>query len=209
MGGRFGKPRSAPAATVNEDDYDRAMLDLKVARDKVRKYQNMLDNESEVLRAKARELAKAGRLESAKTVLRAKKRKEIMVEKAEKMLNNVQQQIDSMEQAKMSMEVMNQLKSTNDVLKQMNEMMPVEEVERLMDENEEHAERLREVQDALARDMSPQEIEVADEEYEALLAEINMGEPAKQPQPEEPQPEQEDEPEEEEAEQPERVAVPA
>ena len=132
-----------------------------------------------------------------------------MVEKAEKMLNNVQQQIDSMEQAKMSMEVMNQLKSTNDVLKQMNEMMPVEEVERLMDENEEHAERLREVQDALARDMSPQEIEVADEEYEALLAEINMGEPAKQPQPEEPQPEQEDEPEEEEAEQPERVAVPA
>ena len=204
MGGRFGKPRSAPAATVNEDDYDRAMLDLKVARDKVRKYQNMLDNESEVLRAKARELAKAGRLESAKTVLRAKKRKEIMVEKAEKMLNNVQQQIDSMEQAKMSMEVMNQLKSTNDVLKQMNEMMPVEEVERLMDENEEHAERLREVQDALARDMSPQEIEVADEEYEALLAEINMGEPAKQPQPE-----QEDEPEEEEAEQPERVAVPA
>ena len=206
MGGRFGKPRSAPAATPNEDDYDRAMLDLKVARDKVRKYQNMLDNESEVLRAKARELAKAGKVESAKTVLRAKKRKELMVEKAEKMLNNVQQQIDSMEQAKMSMEVMNELKATNDVLKQMNEMMPVEEVERLMDENEEHAERLREVQDALTRDMSPQEIEVADEEYEALLAEINMDKQENQPEPEQ---EQEDEPEEEEAEQPERVAMPA
>ena len=206
MGGRFGKPRSAPAATPNEDDYDRAMLDLKVARDKVRKYQNMLDNESEVLRAKARELAKAGKVESAKTVLRAKKRKELMVEKAEKMLNNVQQQIDSMEQAKMSMEVMTELKATNDVLKQMNEMMPVEEVERLMDENEEHAERLREVQDALTRDMSPQEIEVADEEYEALLAEINMDKQENQPEPEQ---EQEDEPEEEEAEQPERVAMPA
>ena len=206
MGGRLGKPRSAPAATPNEDDYDRAMLDLKVARDKVRKYQNMLDNESEVLRAKARELAKAGKVESAKTVLRAKKRKELMVEKAEKMLNNVQQQIDSMEQAKMSMEVMNELKATNDVLKQMNEMMPVEEVERLMDENEEHAERLREVQDALTRDMSPQEIEVADEEYEALLAEINMDKQENQPEPEQ---EQEDEPEEEEAEQPERVAIPA
>ena len=50
--------------------------------------------------------------------------------------------------------------------------MPIEEVEKLMDENEEQADRIEEVSNLLAEGMSQADIQYADEEYEAMLDEL-------------------------------------
>ena len=165
---------------VDQNKVDQAILDLKVTRDRLKKYQNKQEHTQELETQKARELCKAKQFDKAKLVLRQKKLREKYIANAQAELENVERMIDSIETKQMEMQVIKNLEKTNDILKQMNELMPVEEVERLMDENEENAARLNEVSDLLARNMSQVDEQECEDEYERMLAEMDGGaEPAK------------------------------
>jgi NAD-dependent DNA ligase len=56
-------------------------------------------------------------------------------------------------------------------------LMPIEEVERIRDENEELRARMGEIGDILAHDMTGEELQIADEEYDALLRTLAEQEP--------------------------------
>lgn len=177
MGILFGRSKAANQAKVvsnNEDDYFRAVLGLKRCRDNLMKYQKRLEEENERLVSKAREFVADGKLEKARIILKTKKIKEEMLSRSYKMLENVETQIADVENKKLEIEYINEIASSNDVLKAMIEAMPVDEVERIMDENEEQSDRLKEVSDLLGRQLQDANIEVGEEDYEAFLIEMGL-----------------------------------
>ena len=167
---------------VDQNKIDQAVLELKVCRDRVKKYQSQMERTQALELEKARQLAQAKKLDMARIVLRQKKMREKYISNAQTHLERIETMITNIETKQMEMDVIRNLQQTNDILKQMNDLMPVEEVEQLMDDNAEHAERIREVGNLLAQSMSPEDDQAAEEEYERLCeALLDDEEPAKPP----------------------------
>jgi charged multivesicular body protein 6 len=201
---------SAHKAQEDDRDYDNAVLQVKVSRDRLKKYQNRLEADNERETKLAIKLAKEGKRDRAKLVIKAKKAREVMIQKADNMLATLQRQLDNLEQAKLTADLVESLRATNSVLKDMNEKLTVEMVEELMDENAEQADKIKEISELLGENMSQQDQQDAEDEYERMLAELNLDgeekEKEKEKEPEEPQ-EQEVEEQEQEEEAPVRVAA--
>ncbi|OHT11095.1 Charged multivesicular body protein 6 [Tritrichomonas foetus] len=160
------------AEQVSKEKTDQAILDLKITRDRLKKYQKQQEHCSELELQKAKELLKNKQTDRARIVLKQKKAREVYINNAEKMLQNIEQQIYNIENKQMEMEVFDNLKATNDILKHMNDLMPVEEVERIMDENAEQNDRLEEIGDLLAQNMSKEDTQAVEDDLDALLAEF-------------------------------------
>ncbi len=76
---------------------DKAILELKASRDRLKKYQNQLEQESVTLHEKARALLAKKQKERAKLCLKMRKFKLHQLEKADAHLLNVLQMVDSVE----------------------------------------------------------------------------------------------------------------
>lgn len=206
MGCGVSSPENREA--VNQSNIDKCMLDLKVSRDRLKKYQQQQERTSEIELEKAKELLRKKSPERAKLVLRQRKVRATYILNAQKMIDNIEQQINNIETKQIEMSVVNNLKETNNLLKVMNDLMPVEEVEALMDENEEQADRLNEISDLLAQNMSTADAQFCDEEYERMLEELDGGAAPAEAEEAPAEAEAEAAPaEEEEAAEPERVAM--
>ena len=205
-----GASSQANSEAVDQAKIDQCILDLKVSRDRLKKYQQQQERTSEIELEKAKELLKKKATERAKLVLRQRKMRATYIMNAQKMIDNVEQQINNVETKQIEMSVRNNLKETNSILKAMNDLMPVEEVEALMDENEEQADRLNEISDLLAQNMPTADAQYCDEEYEKMLNELeDEGEKKEEPkqQQQEPEPEQEENSYVSEQAEPEKVAM--
>ncbi|EAY07738.1 SNF7 family protein [Trichomonas vaginalis G3] len=199
MGCSSSKSKARVAAD-EQGDYDKAVLALKVNRDRLKKYQLRLEADNEKQIQVAKQLAKEGKLDRAKLALRTKKAREAMIVKTDGMLTQLQEQLNHLENAKMIKEFAKNLEMTNSVLKTMNEQLTPEMVEKLMDENQEETEKVNEITDLLSQNMTPELDAEAEEEYERMLQEMENGEEKQQNEPEA---------EEQEEAKPEKVAVAA
>ena len=200
-----GSSSSKTEAEKQDEEYDKAVLSVKVSRDKIKKYQARLEQDNEKETKLAIKLAKEGKRDRAKLVIKAKKAREAMITKADGMLITLQKQLNDLEQAKLTKSLADSLAQTNSVLKVMNEKLTVEMVEELMDENAEQADKIQEINDLLTSNMSEQDQLDAEDEYERLLAQLNEEEGGEKKENVQ-EPEQEDEEPEQEAEQP-RIAA--
>lgn len=175
-----------------EDDYDQAVLEVKRNRDRLKKYINRLEADNEKQVQIARKLAKEGKMDRAKLVLRLKKSREAMITKTDNMLYNLQEQLNNLESAKITREFADNIKKSNEVLKTMNEQLTPEMVEQLMDEFAEQKEKMDEVQELLGQTMDPTLEAEAEEEYEKLCAMLDAEEEEGEAQEDgEPEPEEE------------------
>jgi charged multivesicular body protein 6 len=142
MGGRSSK------AKVNS--HDKAVLDLKVQRDKLKQYQKrceqVLAKETEIARA----LLKEGKKKQALLALKKKKYQEQLLEKTEVQLSNVHEMIDSIEFAQMEQKVFQGLQEGNKVLQEIHQQMSLEEIDQLMQDTQEAIDYQRQVEDALS-----------------------------------------------------------
>jgi charged multivesicular body protein 6 len=122
------------ASRNNVSSHDKAVLDLKIQRDRLKKYQKqiqvVLERETEV----AKQLLKEGDKKRALLVLRRKKYQSQMLEKTEQQLMNLEEMCGSLEYAAVELQVLEGLKQGNEVLKQLNDQMKMEDVEKLMEE---------------------------------------------------------------------------
>jgi len=150
-------------------EHDKAVLELKCQRDKVKAYQKRMANVVEKEKETARELLKAGRKDKALLVLKKKKRQEQLLHQSEAQLDNIEQMIDSVEFAQMEKDVFDKLKSGNEVLTQLNKELSVEKIDALMEETEEALAVQREIEEALAGHLSTED----DAEIEDELAALN------------------------------------
>lgn len=161
---------------IDQDKIDQAILDLKVTRDKLKQYQKQQERCQEVELEKARELVKKGQKDRARIVLKQKKAREIYINNAEHMIEGIESQINTVQTKQMEINMIDGIKQTNEILKHMNDLMPIEEVERIMDENQEQNDRLNEISSLLAQDQNPEIDAAADEDLDKLLAELDTGE---------------------------------
>eukprot|EP01098_Paradermamoeba_levis_P007137 TRINITY_DN2961_c0_g1_i1.p1 TRINITY_DN2961_c0_g1~~TRINITY_DN2961_c0_g1_i1.p1 ORF type:complete len:230 (-),score=91.42 TRINITY_DN2961_c0_g1_i1:166-855(-) len=172
MGSFFSSENPTTTATTQRASsqpkitpHDRAMLDLKTQRDKLKQYQKKMD--SVILREReiAKELMKKNKKKEAMLALKKKKHQESLLDTSFQLLENIQQMIDSIEFAQMQQEVFLNLKKGNEVLKEINKQMSVEEVEKLMMETQEGIDAQREIEEMMAGQLTV-------EDEDEILAEL-------------------------------------
>lgn len=95
-------------------DQDRAVLDLKLARDKLKRFQSKMESESSILLKKAQDLHKSGNKTKAVYYMKIKKLKESKVDELNGELLNIEKMVNTIEWTTQSMQVYERVK--NDVI---------------------------------------------------------------------------------------------
>mmetsp|Transcript_5479 Transcript_5479/g.6377 ORF Transcript_5479/g.6377 Transcript_5479/m.6377 type:complete len:229 (+) Transcript_5479:81-767(+) len=170
-GNHHKKPvAKAPKVPVAEmSTKDQAVLKLKVTRDRLEKAKKKSETERDLYIEKAKALLKAGKKDQAKLALRTKRYKEKHLQNLDSQLFNLVKMVNDVEWAESQVEVVEGLKAGTAALKQLNALMPVEEVERIMDDNAEAMAEQEEINNILAEGLSDTDEMEALAEYEALL----------------------------------------
>ncbi|PVG04827.1 Snf7-domain-containing protein [Serendipita vermifera] len=151
---------------------DRAILDLKHQRDKVKVYQRkiqvILDQEEQV----AKEALRAGNKEKARRALRRRKYQENLLQQTDGQLEQLEQLVSNIEFSLIEASVLHGLKQGNEVLAQIHKEMSIENVEKLMSETREAIEYQKEIDELLSSKMSADEEEEVMKELQALQDEL-------------------------------------
>ena len=156
-------------------DVDRAVLDLKNARDRLQKYRAKLEGEEIKLLQRAKEAKDAGKTKQALGLLRLKKYKSRGVEDVENQLLTVLQMVETIDSKKNEKELLGALRTGKDALAKLQKETTVEDVLDLMDQIQEQNEVEKEVSDILSGvpSLSVEDEALVEAELEAMEAEMN------------------------------------
>lgn len=150
---------------------DKAILDLKLQRDKLRQYQKQLES----VKSREHELAKQclakGDKKRALIFLKKKRYQEQVLERTEEQLASLQEVATSIEFALVSADVLRGLEQGNKVLKELNAEMSLSRVEQIMDESAEGIAHQEQVSAMLSERMTEVDEDEIQRELEALEAE--------------------------------------
>ncbi|XP_029340065.1 charged multivesicular body protein 6 isoform X1 [Mus caroli] len=161
MGNLFGRKKQSRVT-----EQDRAILQLKQQRDKLRQYQKRVTQQLERERALARQLLRDGRKERAKLLLKKKRYREQLLDRTENQISSLEAMVQSIEFTQIEMKVMEGLQVGNECLNKMHQVMSIEEVERILDETQEAVEYQRQIDELLAGNFTQ-------EDEDAILEELN------------------------------------
>ncbi|KAI8872171.1 hypothetical protein GQ42DRAFT_161520 [Ramicandelaber brevisporus] len=157
---------------------DRAILQVKVQRDKVKQYRRRLqlvvDRETVI----AKRHLQANDRRRALLALRKKKYQESLLTKADEQLLTLEQLCATIEFALVEKDIIEGIQTGTEVLEQINKELSLERVEKLMDDTAEAIEYQREVEDALMGALSTVDEAEIEEELDALVAEHDATEAA-------------------------------
>lgn len=167
MGILFAKHKKVSRVT----EQDKAILQLKQQRDKIKQYQKKILFNLENERQLARKLLNDGRKEKAKLLLRKKRFMEQMLEKTDGQLTNLEKMVHDIEFAQIEIQVVEGLKVGNESLKKLHEVLSVEAIEKIMDETQEGIEKQKEIDDLLSGQLTAEDDEAVLAELEALVSE--------------------------------------
>lgn len=172
----MGAKQSFPKITAQ----DRAILDLKLQRDKLRQYQKtvlyVLDREHTI----ARTHLNNGNKDRAMIALRRRKYQEGLLVKTDQQLETLEQLVSTIEFSLVEVSVLHGLKQGNEVLKEIHKEMNLETVEKLLEETQEAREYQREVSEMLANNLTLDDEEAVQEDLRQLEAEV-LGKTAEDP----------------------------
>eukprot|EP00808_Paulinella_micropora_P001036 g48335.t1 len=184
MGLLFGKPQKKDEnkpSPVSEND--KAVLELKRQRDRLKKFQAKLtavrQREVEI----AKELLAKGEKKRALLALRKKKHQEQLLQKAEQQQLNLEEMIASAEQQQLNLEemiasvefaavqkqVLEALELGKNTLEALNSEWSLEDVEALMEESAEAIAKRNEISEALGTSLSQEDDAAVEEELQGLL----------------------------------------
>jgi charged multivesicular body protein 6 len=165
-----GKPAGKAGGTIS--DHDRAVLDLKVARDRLKKYQRKLDGDAATLVKQAQVLVLEGRRDRALMLLKIKKYKLQQSDKADAQLFTVTELIDSVEWEGQQSQVLAALAEGTKALNALHASMPIEDVEQLMADTQEALDYEAEISSVIAGSWTPESESSLMEEFAALEKEL-------------------------------------
>ncbi|CAO2646333.1 Charged multivesicular body protein 6 [Lemmus lemmus] len=120
MGNLFGRKKQSRVT-----EQDKAILQLKQQRDKLRQYQKRVTQQLEKERALARQLLRNGRKERAKLLLKKKRYREQLLDRTENQISSLEAMVQSIEFTQIEMKVMEGLKVGNECLNKMHQVGPV------------------------------------------------------------------------------------
>jgi charged multivesicular body protein 6 len=139
MGGAFSSSSNsnsskAQKAAASISDIDRAVLDLKNARDRLQRYRQKLERDDAALLKRAAAARDAGQTKKALGILRLKKYKEVQAVACENQLLTVLQMVETIDSKQNESAVLQAMAIGKDTLKKMHEETTVEDVLELMDQ---------------------------------------------------------------------------
>lgn len=191
MGNLFSKKKRSRVT-----EQDRAVLQLKQQRDKLKQYQKKITLQLEKERQFAKQLLKDGKKEKALLLLKKKRFQEQLLDKTENQISNLERMVQDIEFAQIEMKVIEGLKVGNDCLKKMHEVLSIDEVERIMDETHDAVEYQRQIDDILSGSLTQEDEDAVLAELEAITQDqVELPEVPDEPLPMVPDQEQESEPE--------------
>jgi len=146
MGNLFGKKKVVVSRVTEQD---RVVLKMKQQRDKLKMYRRQLESRLITEREIARKLVKEGKKDRALMILKKKKYMERMIEKTENHLETIERLTMDVEWAQVEVNVVENLEKGNEALKSLNAMLNIEDIERIMDETKEAADKQNEINQIL------------------------------------------------------------
>mmetsp|Transcript_56132 Transcript_56132/g.168028 ORF Transcript_56132/g.168028 Transcript_56132/m.168028 type:complete len:221 (-) Transcript_56132:186-848(-) len=174
MGGTFSSssskktPKRPPGGTIS--DIDRAVLDLKNARDRLQRYRAKLEQDEKKLLERARTYKAEGNEKSALGLLKVRRHKIKEVDNVNNQLLTVTEMVDTIASKENEKEVLGAMRTGKDALKALHDEMSIDDVLNLMDEVQEESQIEAEINDILKQGVG---FDSADElEVERELAEL-------------------------------------
>jgi len=162
----MGGNQSLPKITAQ----DRAILDLKLQRDKLRQYQKKIQVVLDRERAIAKAHLATGQKDRALVALRRRKYQQSLLLKTDGQLEHLEQLVSTIEFSLVEVSVLHGLKQGNEVLKEIHKEMNIESVEKLLDETSEAREYQREIGEMLSNNLTLDEEDAVQAELRELQA---------------------------------------
>jgi charged multivesicular body protein 6 len=113
---------------------DKATLECKQSRDKIKAYIKRLENNERTQKEKAKELLKLKQKDKAKYALSQSKMYKMQIENAQNQLTSVEEQINRLDVMKTQKDVLSVLDNTNKVLQDLQKEVNVERLEQISDD---------------------------------------------------------------------------
>ncbi|XP_003747952.1 charged multivesicular body protein 6 [Galendromus occidentalis] len=170
MGNLFGKPNAKKASTSRVTEQDKVVLQMKQQRDKLKQYRRQLENRLEKERGVAARLVRENKRERALIILRKKKHMEKLIQNVEGHIEKIESLTQDVEWAQVEVNVVQNLEKGNEALKSLNALLNIEDIEKMLDETKEAAEKQKEVNDLIVGFAG--EIEVDEDELISELEEL-------------------------------------
>ena len=148
---------------INEEE--KALLDCKICRDKIKKYIKSLEKNAALKKEKAKEALQNKNKDRARLNLRQAKMYQEQIKTADGQLEMIETQISQIETAQSQRSAMSVLKEGNEVLKKLQSEVNAEKFQEIADDMEE----LKEQQNELSEFFKSRGIEENDEELDNEL----------------------------------------
>ena len=129
MGGLFGKKKKKPAL----DQSEKALLDCKMVRDKIKGYIKTLERNEKLKKTKAKESLREKKKDRAKMLLKLAKMYGEQIKASDNQLTMIEDQIAQIEFTKNQAEIMKVLQQGNEALKNLQKEVNVEKWEQVKD----------------------------------------------------------------------------
>ncbi|CAH0579385.1 unnamed protein product [Chrysodeixis includens] len=185
MGSLFGKHKK-PVSRVTEQD--KAVLQLKQQRDKLKQYQKKIELNLKKDKLVAKQLLDEGKRDRAKLLLKKKKYQEKLLQDTDNQLDKLEQLTHDIEFAQIEVQVLDGLKTGNEALKKIHEILNIDEVEMILDQTREGIEQQREIDALISGHLTEEDDEEVEAELQNILEEeVQLPEVPSDPLPEAPE----------------------
>ncbi|KAL2741163.1 charged multivesicular body protein 6 [Vespula maculifrons] len=165
MGIFFAKKK--PQSRITEQD--KAILQLKQTRDKIKQYQRRIEQNLEKERLLAKKLIHNGQKDRALLLLRKKKFQEQILSKIDGQLENLEIMVHDIEFAQIEIKIVDGLKEGNAALKKLHNILSIDEIEKVMDETREGIEKQKELDEILSGELTQEDEAEVEAELDILL----------------------------------------
>lgn len=170
------KPTSIP-------DFDRTVLDLKNARDKLRRFRKKLDEDCVRLKDKAAVYLDNNQKERAISLLKLRKYKTKEADNVESQLFNLMNMINTVEFEVQNVEVLQAMQKGTEALNKMHENISLETVERILDESREAIELENQIANMISAEFTKNDDDEIEEEYERIKKSLELEKTLELPNP--------------------------
>lgn len=170
MGNFFGIRRRPTTQAVIVTPQDHAVLQLKQRRDTIKIYQKRIESKLEEEKELAKKLLQANMKDRALVILRKKKFMEESLKRTDAQLATLEQLVQDVEFSQIQVSVVEALKVGSAALTQLNKMMSIDDIQLILENNQEAAEKQKQILDLLGDSDRYEESELMGEleEYDKI-----------------------------------------
>ena len=172
MGNLFGKKGGNGKPSNNVSQQDLAVLQLKQLRDKIKQTQKRVTIQMDKDKELAKKLISENKKDRALLLLKRKKRMEKSILDMDSKLEVLEKMVSDIEFSQIEVRLLDGLKAGNEALKTLNSLMSVEDIESILEETREAAQKQKEITQLLSsgKEWTEEDEDELQNELNALIA---------------------------------------